>query len=122
VVLTNTILVSHTLGITVTAGSTATLEGTLWGSDSWANGSDWGGDGDIFAGTPNIRGDPAFVDPDDGDYHIGSDSAARNAGVNAGVTEDIDGDTRPQGSGYDIGADEFRQRYIYLPLVAKNYP
>jgi RNA-directed DNA polymerase len=23
---------------------------------------------------------------------------------------------------YDIGADEFRQRYIYLPLVEKNYP
>jgi hypothetical protein len=122
VVLTNTILVSHTVGITVTAGSTATLEGTLWGSGSWANSTNWGGDGDIFASTPNIWGDPAFVDPDGGDYHIGPDSAARNAGVNAGVTEDIDGDTRPQGSGYDIGADEFRQRYIYLPLVAKNYP
>ena len=122
VVLTNTILVSHTLGITVTASSTATLEGTLWGSGSWANGTDWGGDGDIFAGTLNAWGDPAFVDPDGGDYHIGSDSAARNAGVNAGVTEDIDGDTRPQESNYDIGADEFRQRYIYLPLVARNYP
>jgi hypothetical protein len=122
VVLTNTILVSHTVGITVTAGSTATLEGTLWGSPSWANGTDWGGDGDIFTSTLNIWGDPAFVDPDGGDYHIGSSSAARNAGVNAGVTDDIDGDTRPQESGYDIGADEFRQGTIYLPLVEKNYP
>jgi hypothetical protein len=122
VVLTNTILVSHTVGITVTAGSTATLEGTLWGSGSWANCTDWGGDGDISTATLNIWGDPAFVDPDRGDYHIGSGSAARNAGVNAGVTGDIDGDTRPQESGYDVGADEFRLPYIYLPLVVKNHP
>ena len=31
-VLTNTILVSHTVGISVSVGSTATLEATLWGS------------------------------------------------------------------------------------------
>jgi hypothetical protein len=111
VILTNTILVSHTVGINVTSGSTVTLEGTLW-----ANGDDWGGAGDIVTGTVNIWGDPAFVDPDGGDYHIGPDSAARNAGVNTGVTDDIDGDTRlgiP-----DIGADEF-VRKIYLPLVVK---
>lgn len=34
VVLTNTILVSHTVGITVEEGSTATLEATLWGGRS----------------------------------------------------------------------------------------
>ena len=117
VTLTNTILVSQTVGITVTAGNTATLEGTLWG-----NGIDWGGDGAIFTGTVNIWGDPAFVDPDGGDYHIGPASAARNAGVNAGVTTDIDGETRPKESGYDIGADEFGQQWdIYLPLVLKNF-
>jgi len=123
VILTNTILVSHTIGIAVTAESTATLEGTLWGSGSWANNTDWGGDGTIVTGTVNVWGDPAFVDPDGGNYHIGPGSAAIDAGVNAGVTEDIDGDTRPQESGYDIGADEFSQQWdIYLPLVVKNYP
>ncbi len=120
--LTNTILVSHTMGITVTAGSTATLEATLWGSNTWANGTDWDGDGTILTGTVNIWGDPAFVNPGKDNYHIGLGSAAINAGVNAGVTTDIDGDTRPQESGYDIGADEFWPRYIYLPLVEKNYP
>ena len=107
VVLDNTILVSHTVGITVTAGDSASLEATLWGSGAWANTTDWGGDGTILTGTVNIWGDPAFVDPDGGDYHIGPDSAAIDAGVDVGVTTDIDGEARPNGPGYDIGADEF---------------
>ena len=119
--MTNTILVSHTVGISVTAGSTATLEGTLWGSGSWANGTDWGGEGSIITGTVNLWSDPAFVDPDGGDYHLGSASAAIDAGVEAGVTEDIDGDTRPVGAAPDTGADEFGTR-LYLPLVLKNHP
>ncbi|MBN1813527.1 MAG: hypothetical protein JXA14_16940 [Anaerolineae bacterium] len=121
VALTNTILVSHTVGITVTAGNTATLEGTLWGSDSWANGTDWGGDGNIFTGTVNVWGDPAFVNPDGGDYHIGRGSAALDAGVDAGVTADIDGDPRPIGSKPDLGADEAAWRRVFLPLVVRDY-
>ena len=62
------------------------------------------------------------MDLDGSDYHIAPGSAAIDAGVNSGVTSDIDGDTRPQGSGYDIGADEVsgQQWDIYLPLVVKN--
>jgi hypothetical protein len=41
--MTNTILVSHVVGITVVAGNTATLTATLWGTDTWANFADWGG-------------------------------------------------------------------------------
>jgi parallel beta-helix repeat protein len=120
VALTNTILVSHTVGITVAAGNTATLEAALWGTDTWANLADWGGAGTIRTGTINLWGDPDFVDPDAEDYHIGFDSAAMDAGVDAGVREDIDGDPRPYGVGYDIGADEFPIRLIYLPLVARK--
>ena len=47
-VLTNTILVSHTVGISVSVGSTATLEATLWGSGVWANGNDWGGSSSLL--------------------------------------------------------------------------
>jgi uncharacterized repeat protein (TIGR01451 family) len=114
VALTNTILSSHTVGIAIMAGNTITLEGTLWGSGSWANGTDWGGNGTIITGTPahNHWGDPAFVAPDAGDYHIGPASAAIDMGVDAGVYDDIDGDSRPldgDGDGvdeFDIGADE----------------
>lgn len=105
-VLTNTILVSHTVGITVASGSTASLEATLWGSGDWANGSDWGGAGSIATGTINIRGDPAFMTLPSGDYRLSPASAALDQGVNAGVTADIDGELRPFGSGYDLGADE----------------
>ncbi|MGD9048640.1 MAG: choice-of-anchor Q domain-containing protein, partial [Anaerolineae bacterium] len=67
---------------------------------------DWSGGGTVTAGN-DVEGDPAFVDPDNGDYHIGPSSAAIDTGVNAGVTTDIDGEGRPSGAGYDIGADEW---------------
>jgi uncharacterized repeat protein (TIGR01451 family) len=108
--LTNTILVSHTVGITVGYGHTATLEATLWGTDTWANETDWGGVGTILGtiitGTPshNYWGDPAFVDPDNGNYHLAPGSAAIDRGVAAGVHTDIDGE--PRTGVPDLGADE----------------
>jgi fibronectin-binding autotransporter adhesin len=125
VTLTNTILVSHTVGITVGAGNTVTLNATLWGTDTWANDTDWGGAGNIFTGTVNIWDDSAFANSDAGDYHITAASAAIDQGVNAGVMTDIDGDTRPDGCFSDIGADEFMTGVacgrIYLPLIMRQY-
>jgi fibronectin-binding autotransporter adhesin len=109
---TNTIIVSHTVGITVATGNAATLNATLW----HANTTNWGGTGTINHSNDHT-GDPAFAA--DG-YHLTPSSAAIDKGVDAGVTTDIDGDTRPWGAGYDIGADELRQRYIYLPLVLRG--
>ncbi len=106
VTMTNTILVDHTIGITVANGSTATLEATLWGDGDWANTTDWDGAGTVILSL-NHWGDPAFVAPDTGDYHIEAESAALDAGVDSGVPTDMDGGPRPIGTGYDLGADEF---------------
>ena len=121
----NTILVSHKVGITVTSGNTATMEATLWGTGSWANTTDWGATGTILTGTNNYWGDPAFVEPDIGDYHIHQKSMATDRGVDVGVGMDIDGDLRPMGLGFDIGADEGPPMVVigevYLPAIFRHY-
>ena len=89
VTMTNTVLTGHTVGITVSSGSTATLNATLW----HANTTDRSGTGTIDHLTDR-SGDPAFTA--DG-YHLTPSSAAIDQGVNAGVTTDIDGETRPAG-------------------------
>jgi len=63
-----------------------------------------------------VDGNPAFADG----YHILPGSAAIDAGVNVGVTTDVDGDPCPSGLGYDIGADEAQLRHVYLPMVMRN--
>jgi len=97
--LTNTILVGHSVGVYVYSGATARLESTLW----WANDTKWTG---TVYHSNDYPGDPAFVAPDEGDYHIRSTSAAIDKGVDAEVSTDIDGQPRPIGAGFDLGADE----------------
>jgi hypothetical protein len=108
VALTNTILVSHTVGINVMDGNTVTLEATLWGDGAWANVTDWSDTGTVITGSVNVWGNPAFVDPESGDYHITEHSAAKDAGVASAVSSDIDNQPRPNpDTGVpDLGADE----------------
>jgi hypothetical protein len=106
VTLTNTILVGHAVGISTTENNTVRLTGTLWGAGDWANGADWLGAGDVIPGEHNVWADPGFIDPASGDYHIGPDSAAINAGVPCNAKRDIDGDPRPADWDFDLGADE----------------
>jgi len=101
VIMTNTILVGHAVGITVTEGCTATLESTLW-----SNIPDWGGDGDITTNN-DYTGDPAFVDPAAWDYHLTGKSAAIDKGIDTLVLVDKDGVVRPQLRAPDLGAYEY---------------
>jgi hypothetical protein len=121
ILLTDTILVSHTVGITVAVGNTTRLDATLWGTGTWANGTDWAGEGSIMTGTINIWGEPSFAGAAAGDYHIGRASAARDSGIGAGVFYDVDGDPRPFGTGFDLGADEFIP-YLALHIDATPDP
>jgi parallel beta-helix repeat protein len=122
VAITNTILVSQTVGVYATLNTSVRLQATLWGGGNWANGTDWKGAGTIITGTINLWGDPGFVDPDVGDYHIGSGSAALDQGIDEGVTRDIDLELRPY-QAPDLGADEYwppgSLMYTYLPLITK---
>ncbi len=51
--------------------------------------------------------DPLFVDPSNYNYRLKSGSPAINAGAAVSVDHDIDGNSRPQGGAYDIGAFEY---------------
>jgi hypothetical protein len=111
--LTNTIVVSHTWGITdtVPTSSTVLADHTLF----WANTHNG------IRGISPVDGNPVFAA--DG-YHILTGSAAYNRGIDAGVTTDIDGDPRPDSCSPDIGADELITglacRHVYLPVVLQN--
>ncbi|MCS7061761.1 MAG: choice-of-anchor Q domain-containing protein [Anaerolineae bacterium] len=52
-------------------------------------------------------------------YHLTLYSAALDAGLNSRVMTDIDGEQRPRGMGYDLGADEAGAR-TYLPFVLRT--
>lgn len=114
----NTIVASQTVGIQVGSGSPqnlATLYGVLW----FGNAEDYNG---MVYAFDETTGDPAFVDPAVGDYHIGPLSAAIDMGDDsAGVFSDID--FEPRFDIPDLGADEYwapgtlQRRFI--PIVAK---
>jgi hypothetical protein len=50
---------------------------------------------------------PLYVDAANGDLHLLPGSPAIGAGVDVGITDDIDGDARPLSGAFDMGADEF---------------
>ena len=111
--LTNTIIASHTIGIS-RAGGTVNENFNLFFGNALNRA------GGILTGASSLFGDPRFANPWADDYHLGAGSAAINTGANAGLTADFDEDPRPLGGRYDIGYDEsLTSPRAYLPLVAR---
>jgi hypothetical protein len=112
VTLVNNLLSTHAYGLCA-VGGTATLRRTLFYGNS---------SGDTCGGTIVSTGAITGHDPLlDATYHLRAGSPAIDAGLNAGVTTDIDGDARPLDAGYDVGADEFTEpQRVYLPLVLRS--
>jgi len=57
-----------------------------------------------WTGEGNIDTNPFFVGG--GNYHLTAESPCIDAGIDAGVYTDIEGQSRPSGDGFDMGADE----------------
>ena len=67
-----------------------------------------------YAGTGNLDADPQFLGG--GDYHLTAASPCIDTGTPTGAPgDDIDGESRPQMTGYDIGADEYTQIFSDVP-------
>lgn len=114
--ITNTIVASHTLGINNLNGSITQDYNLFFG-----NGSDT--QGVVSGGANNATGDPRFVNPAVANYHLRYDSVAIDAGSDTGVLVDYEGDERPRDNGFDIGFDEGSllppPDVVYLPLVVR---
>lgn len=111
---TNTIFYSHTVGVNLAVGY-AGLWNTLW----WQNLTD--AVGTVVSAT-NVYSEPVFRDSEALDYHIRSGSGAIDTGVEAGVSDDIDGGLRPLLSAPDIGADEFSLQVTRFAVPALALP
>jgi hypothetical protein len=120
VALTNTILVSQSVGLSVTGGNTVTVNSILWYSIPITISQSPTA---TVAVQNQHTGDPAFVAPGDGDYHIKIGSAAIDKGTVTSVTGDIDNE--PRFGTPDLGADEYwapgALKRAYLPLVMRQY-
>lgn len=115
--MTNTIIAGYTTGISNTgnadyAGGIVSEDYTLF------SGNTTNIVGPVTSGGSSMVGDPKFVDPAGGDYHLLPSSDAIDAGVDAGVTKDLDGLPRPIGPDFDIGAYEFGYP-VFLPIVLR---
>ena len=71
-----------------------------------------------FAGEGNFHGDPLFLDPENDDYHLAVSSPCMYAGTAQGAPDtDIEGNSRPQGYGFDLGAYETTGYDKQRPIV-----
>jgi hypothetical protein len=107
--ITNSIIVSQTVGIQVGEFNEIHIDSILWNAVT----TTITGTG-VISVENEYFGDPAFA-PDG--YHLTENSAALDNGIPTSVITDIDGEPRPYGAAPDLGADEY---FIPTPPAAVN--
>lgn len=103
----NNALISHGIGIS----STCLNAPSLGYNDLWDNETDYEG---VAPGANDLHVDPAFVDAENGDFHLSPDSPLIDVGTNVdSPSEDFEGEPRPVDGDNDnipiadVGADEY---------------
>jgi len=108
VTMTNNLIVGHSVGITVTAGSVAVLTR----NDYWDNAVAVGGQSN---GPTDMALDPQLENRAASDYHLSLNSPVVDQGDNGvNVPYDFEGDPRPRGARMDVGADEAYRADSYV--------
>lgn len=96
--ITNSVITSHTYGISQTGGIVTEDYNLYFGNVFTQSGT-------IVSGDHSLDGNPNFVNPASNDYDLDYGSAAINKGINADISIDIDNELRDILP--DIGAYEF---------------
>ena len=104
----------------------------IYYSSGGANGSEWQWKGTTYNSlsawqsmtgndSNGMYSDPKLLNPDTGNLHISGNSPGVDQGTMiADLKEDIDGDSRPLGSGIDMGADEYQGSAFNPPYIKAN--
>jgi fibronectin-binding autotransporter adhesin len=111
--ITDTIIASHTIGISQAGGTVYEDYNLLFANTSPLSGT-------VASDGHSLSGDPGFGAPFADNYHLQPGSAAIDNGINAGITSDLDGNPRPRGPAFDIGAYEapFMPPVVFIPLIS----
>lgn len=119
--LSHTILSGHNVDVETILDSSGVsplpltvLDYTLW----WPTQGLDARDGSVITTAHDSVGDPHFWSSGPRHYHLGARSAALDRGPGVGVDVDIDGNSRPLGLAYDLGADE--SLLLYVPMVLRH--
>jgi hypothetical protein len=120
-VLNNTVYLSGTYGTPIEYRFAGTQNVVI--GNNLLDGAIWARDGATGTEAANLAGAQAsmFVNAAGGDLHlVSSATSAIDRGLNSvAVTSDFDGQARPQGMAYDIGADEFGATAITYYIVGR---
>jgi pectate lyase len=106
----NLVFYTDEISTHVNVGGNTAPETFLFSNNLWYNASSPGNstpDLPVSESNPVIGQNPGFEDENTEDFHLTLNSPAKDAGVTTSFNTDYEGNVRPQGAGFDIGAFEF---------------